>query len=189
MTHDLDRTALLVIDVQRGLDDPAHGPRNNPHCEANIEALLAAWREAERPVVFVRHDSIEPESTLRPGQPGNDFKPVVSGEPDLLVTKHTNSAFLGTPDLHGWLQERRLTGVVIVGVQTNYCCEATARMAGDLGYDTLFVLDATYTFDLAAHDGGTIPADELARVTASNLQGEVADVVRTVDLLDARRPR
>ena len=68
-------------------------------------------------------------------------------------------------------------------VQTNYCCEATARMAADLGYDTLFVLDATYTFDLSAHGGGVISAEDLARVTASNLQDEFADVVMTADLV------
>jgi nicotinamidase-related amidase len=184
MPRDLAGTALLVIDLQRGLDDPAHGPRNNPECEANIEKILAAWREAGRPVVFVRHDSIEPDSPLRPGQPGNDFKPAVSGEPDLLVAKHTSSAFLGEPDLDAWLQERGISGVAIVGVQTNYCCEATARTAGDLGYDTLFVLDATYTFDLPAHGGGILAAQELARVTASNLQDEFADVVMTADLLE-----
>ena len=183
MPRDLDRTALLVIDVQAGLDDPALPPRNNPRCEANIAALLAAWRAAGRPVVFVRHDSTRPDSPLRPGQPGNDFKPVLCGQPDLLVAKQTSSAFLGKPDLDAWLRQRELTGVAIVGIQTNCCCEATARMAGDLGYDTLFVLDATHTFDLPAHGGGTLAADELARVTASNLRDEVADVVVTADLL------
>ncbi len=183
MPRDLERTALLVIDLQRGLDDPRHGPRDNPDCESNIAALLAAWRAAGRTVIFVRHDSTRPDSPLRPGQPGNDFKAAVTGEPDLLVTKHTNSAFLGEPDLHAWLQERGVTGVAIAGAQTNYCCEATARTAGDLGYETLFVLDATYTFDLPAHGGGTIAASELARVTASNLRDESADIVMTAELI------
>lgn len=183
MRHDFDRMALLVIDVQAGLDDPSHGARNNPDCEANIAALLAAWRSRGRPVVFVRHDSVRPDSTLRPGRPGNAFKDVVSGEPDLLVVKHVNSAFFGEPDLHAWLQERGITGVATTGIQTNYCVEATARTASDLGYDTIFVLDATHTFDLPAHGGGVISADELARVTATNLQGEFADVLLTADLL------
>ena len=183
MNQNLERTALVVIDVQKGLESPGLGQRNNPACEANIAALLERWRQAERPVVFVRHDSVEPDSPLRPGQPGNDFKPVVFGEPDLLVTKHTNSAFLGEPDLDAWLHEQGVTGVAIVGIQTNYCCEATARAAGDLGYETLFVLDATHTFDLPAYGGGVLSADELARVTASNLQGEVAEIVMTAELL------
>lgn len=183
MDHDLNATALLVIDVQAGFDDSMWGPRNNPSCEDNVAVLIAAWRAADRPVVFVRHDSVTPGSPLLPGQPGNDRKPFIDGKPDLLVTKNVNSAFFGDPDLHGWLQDRGMTGVAITGIQTNYCCETTARMAGNLGYDTLFVLDATHTFDLPAHGGGTIIADELARVTATNLQGEFADVVMTADLL------
>lgn len=184
MPRDLESTALIVVDVQTGFDDPVWGRRNNPACEQNISALIDRWREANAPIVFVRHDSVLPESPLRPGQPGNDLRPEVSGEPDLLVTKSVNSAFLGEPDLDAWLRGRGITGVAVVGVQTNYCCETTARMAGNLGYATLFVLDATHTFDLPAYGGGTISAEELTRVTASNLHGEFAEVVNTADLLN-----
>ena len=77
---ELDRTALVVVDVQLAFEDAAYwGPRNNPDCEANVAALLAAWREARRPVVFVRHDSDEPGSPLRPGDPGNAFRPELAG--------------------------------------------------------------------------------------------------------------
>jgi hypothetical protein len=48
--------------------------------------------------VFVRHDSVEERSPLRPGEPGNARRPELTGEPDLLVTKHVNSAFHGDPD-------------------------------------------------------------------------------------------
>lgn len=181
--HDPDQTALVVVDVQSGFDEPVWGPRNNGDCERNISLLIEAWRTAGRPIVFVRHDSVLRDSPLRPDRPGNALKGCVAGIPDLLVTKNVNSAFLGKPDLDVWLRERNVTGVAIAGIQTNYCCETTARMAGNLGYDTIFVLDATHTFDLAAYGGGTIKADELARVTASNLQGEFADVVSTADLI------
>lgn len=177
-------TALLVIDVQRGLDDAAYwGPRNNPGCEQNIGRLLAAWRERGEPVVFVRHDSVVPDSPLAPGQPGNDLKAVVDGEPDLLVTKSVNSAFLGQPDLDAWLRERGVDSLAICGAQTNMCCETTARMAGNLGYRTLFVLDATQTVDRRDLAGETISADELARVTAANLEDEFATVVTTQELV------
>jgi nicotinamidase-related amidase len=180
---ELANTALLVIDVQAGFADPVWGQRNNPDCERNIARLLGAWRTADRPIVFVRHDSVLPDSPLRPGQPGNALQPILTGDPDLLVTKHVNSAFYGEPDLHGWLQERSITSVAIVGIQTNYCAETTARMAGNLGYETFFVLDATHTFDVVAQDGGVISADELTRVTAANLHDEFAQVVATEDLL------
>ena len=175
----LDQHALVVVDVQQGFDDPAWGHRNNPACEGNIERLLTTWRRAGRPVVFVRHDSTTSGSPLRPGQPGNDLRPVLTGEPDLLVTKSVNSAFHGAPDLDAWLRGQGIPGVVICGVTTNPCCETTARVAGNLGYDTVFVLDATHTFDRMGPDGGTVDADTLARVTATNLHGEFADVVIT----------
>ena len=77
--------ALVVVDVQRGMEDPFWGPRNNPACESNVAALIDDWRRRGEPLVFVRHDSREPGSPLAPGQPGNAFKDVVAGEPDLLV--------------------------------------------------------------------------------------------------------
>ncbi len=181
---DLDRLALLVVDVQCGFDDAEYwGPRNNPECEDNIAALLAAWRDLSRPVVFVRHDSTEVSSPLRPGQPGNDFKPTVIGDPDLLVTKHVNSCFHGQPDLDGWLRERQLDGFVLSGITTNHCCETTARVGGNLGHQVLLALDATHTFDRPAPDGSVVTADELTRVTATNLHGEFATVVSTAQLL------
>jgi len=184
---DLDRLALLVVDVQCGFDDAEYwGPRNNPECEDNIAALLAAWRDRSRPVAFVRHDSTEASSPLRPGQSGNDFKPIMIGDPDLLVTKHVNSCFHGQPDLDGWLRERQLDGFVLSGITTNHCCETTARVGANLGHQVLLALDATYTFDRPAPDGSVVTADELTRVTATNLHGEFATVVSTAQLLAPR---
>jgi hypothetical protein len=107
-----DQSALIVIDVQRGLDDPSWGPRDNPECEANIGKLLAAWRAREWPVVFVRHDSRQPGSPLAPDQPGNAFKPIVTGQPDLLVVKSVNSAFYGEPSLESWLRTHGLKRIL-----------------------------------------------------------------------------
>ena len=181
---DLDRMALVVVDVQQGFDDAGYwGPRNNAACESNIATLLAEWREHARPVVFVRHDSREAASPLRPGQPGNAFKAVVTGEPDLLVTKDVNSCFHGSPDLDGWLRSQELDGLVLVGITTNHCCETTARVGGNLGHRVLLALDATHTFDRRAPDGTTMTADDLTRATATNLHGEFATVVSTRQLL------
>jgi nicotinamidase-related amidase len=175
--------ALLVVDVQRGFDEPRWGRRDNPACEDNIAALVDAWRQHGRAVVFVRHDSVDPSSPLRPGQPGNDLKPFLRGEPDLLVTKSVNSCFHGEPDLQAWLAGRGARGLVICGITTNHCCETTARLGGNLGYDVLFALDATHTFDRTGPDGRLVPAETLAQVTATNLHGEFATVVSTGDLL------
>jgi len=183
---DLDNTALLVVDVQRAFDDAGYfppAPRNNPGCEANIAALIDAWRAAGRPLVYVRHDSEEPGSPLAPGTPGNAFKELVRGEPDLLVTKRVNSAFYGDPDLHAWLRERGIGSIALCGITTNHCVETTARMGANLGYDVLFALDATHTFDRTGPDGGVLRADELARATATSLHDEFATVVRAAELV------
>ncbi len=184
-TPDLDDLALVVVDVQRAFDDTDYwGTRNNPSCESNIAALLAEWRAHQRPVVFVRHDSTDPASPLRPGQSGNAFKDVVTGQPDLLVTKSVNSCFHGTPDLHGWLDDQGVDGFALAGITTNHCCETTARLGGNLGHRVLLALDATHTFDRRGPDGTRIDAEQLARITATNLHGEFATIVNTHQLLE-----
>jgi nicotinamidase-related amidase len=179
-----ETTALLVVDVQQAFDDAEYwGRRNNPACEANVAALVAEWRARERPVVFVRHDSDEDVSPLRPDEPGNAFKPELTGEPDLLVTKRVNSAFYGEPDLDGWLRGRGIASFAVCGITTNHCVETTARMGANLGYDVLFVLDACATFDRAGPDGTVMTADELTRATATSLHDEFATVVSTRDVI------
>ncbi len=184
---DRTATALVVVDVQRAFDDHGYwsptGHRDNPRCEANVAALIGAWRADGGPIVFVRHDSDEEGSPLAPGSPGNEFKDVVTGEADLLVSKQVNSAFYGTPDLAAWLRERGLGAIALCGIQTNHCVETTARMGGNLGYDVSFVLDACHTFDREGPDGTLMTAEELARATATSLHGEFATVVSTADVV------
>ena len=172
---DLTNTALVVVDVQQAFDDADYwGRRNNPDCEANVAALIAAWRDAG------------PADRLRPPRvrdPRLAFKDVVTGEPDLLVTKETNSAFYGTPDLDGWLRERGIGTIALCGITTDHCVETTARMGANLGYDVLFALDATHTFDRTGPDGTVMTGDELARATATSLHEEFATIVRTEQLV------
>lgn len=178
------RTALIVVDVQRGFDDTSWwGPRNNPACESNIAALIARWRRDGRPLVFVQHDSLDPESPLHPSQPGNAMKAMITGLPDVLIRKSVNSSFHGAPDLDRWLRGEHITRFAICGITTNHCCETTARVGGNLGYDVAFVLDATHTFDRIGPDGVTVDADLLARITATNVHDEFATVVTTADLV------
>ncbi|WP_298991236.1 cysteine hydrolase family protein [uncultured Pseudokineococcus sp.] len=179
---DLDRTALVVVDVQRGFEDPSWGAPGPEHL-GHVLALLDAWRAAGRPVVLVRHDSTTPGSPLAPGQPGNDLVDGVDGPHDLLVVKSVNSAFHGEPDLDAWLRAEAVDGLVVCGTTTNHCCETTARVGGNLGHRVLFALDATSTFARTGPDGTVLTAEELMRATATNLHGEFATVVSTAQLL------
>ncbi|PPK64250.1 cysteine hydrolase family protein [Actinokineospora auranticolor] len=177
-------TALILIDVQQGFDDPVFGPRNNPAAETNIKTLLDAWAAAGQPLVLVRHDSLVEGSPLHPGTPGSRFKPVLDdAHPDLLFTKTVHSSFHGSVDLHGWLTTRGIERIVLAGIQTNFCVETTARVGGNLGFDVHVALDATYTFNL-----GDLTADELSKATATNLQGggfaTVSTTAEVLTLLD-----
>ncbi|HYG85890.1 MAG TPA: cysteine hydrolase family protein [Azospirillum sp.] len=181
-------TTLIIIDMQKAIDDPhwaIHGPRNNPQAEANIATLLEAWRRTGRPVVHVRHDSEEPHSTYRPGSLGHAFKPEVQPQPgEVVVGKSTNSAFIGT-GLDHWLTERGCTVLVITGVITNNSVEATARMAGNLGFDTRVVADACFTFAKRDRTGRLWTTEQVHELSLANLDGEYAAIVETRDVLVA----
>ena len=183
MTEWSEATALIVVDVQKAFDDESWGPRNNPAAEENITALIDAWRAQTWPIVFVRHSSRDPASPLREGLEGHGFKDAVQGTPDLLITKSSHSAFYGEPDLHVWLRDQGIGSIAICGIQTNVCCETTARMGSDLGYDVLFITDATYTFDLVPHNGPAIRAWELARATSLLISAEFGSSIHTEELL------
>jgi nicotinamidase-related amidase len=175
--------ALLIIDVQKAIDHPSWGRRNNPQAEEHINRLLSAWRRTGRPVIHVRHVSREPGSTYRPGQEGCEFKPEVQPlDGERIVTKHTNSAFIGT-ELDVLLRQARIFSVVICGVITNNSVEATARVAGNLGYETYVVSDATATFDKVDFSGGLRSAEDVHALSLANLQGEYATVVSTAEVL------
>ena len=175
--------ALLIVDLQRAIDDPSWGVRNNPGAEANIAALLAAWRAAGRPVFHVKHNSTEPRSTYRPGQPGNDFKPAAAPrQGEAVIEKQTNAAFIGT-DLEARLRRAGISTLVIAGVITNNSVEATVRLAGNLGFDTFVVSDATATVGMTDLRGRTWSADDVHWLALSNMDGEYARVVSTARLL------
>jgi len=176
--------ALVIVDVQRAIDHPSWGHRNNPQAEENISRLLSAWRRTGRPIFHVRHLSPEPGSTYRPDQDGCEFKPEVQPlEGERILTKHTNSAFIGT-ELDVLLRQARIFTLVICGVITNNSVEATARMAGNLGYETYVVSDATATFDKVDFSGQLRSAEEVHALSLANLQGEYASVLSTTEVLE-----
>jgi nicotinamidase-related amidase len=138
---------LIVIDMQQGMSMPAAGPRNNPSAERNIAALLAAWRKAAATLVHVRHISRTVGSPFWPGQPGVEFQAMLAPlASEHVVEKNVPDALVNT-GLERWLRVRGITKLVIVGVSANNSVEATARTAGNLGFETQVVADATFAFD------------------------------------------
>ena len=177
-------TALLLIDVQRGVEVLEYwggptGRRNNPDAEANMLALLDDWRAAGRFVGFTRHDSREPDSPLKFSLPTGDQKPgFETRDGELVVAKDVNSGFIGT-SLELDLRRAHISRLVIVGFFTNMCVETTTRMAGNLGFDTYLVHDACATTNRVGLDGTDHDPDSVHAMSVSNLHGEFCTAIDT----------
>ena len=179
----MGKTALLLVDVQQGLDEQRWGERNNPQAEENIARLLKRWREQVHPVIHVKHNSLEANSPLRPEARGNAFKPEAAPLPaEPIFEKTVNSGFIGT-NLESYLREQGITDLVIVGLTTDHCVSTTTRMAGNLGFDISLVSDATATFDRTGTDGNYYSAETMHQVNLASLHGEFCQVVTTNQLL------
>lgn len=164
--------------------DPARPPRNNPQAEANAARLLAAWRASGRPVIHVRHLSLNPASGFHPGQPGAAFQEAfVPGAGEHVVDKHVTDAFAGS-GLERYLRLRSIDALVFAGVATNYSVEATVRSAGCLGFGAVVVSDACFTFDRADLDGAMRDAADIHLASLSNLHEEYATIRTTDQVLD-----
>lgn len=181
--------ALLIVDVQVGLDHPKYGQRNNPNAEQRIEELLAAWRAEGLPVIHTQHLSLNPGSPLGADQPGHVIKREampIAGEP--VFQKNVNSAFIGT-ELEDHLRSRGISSLVIAGITTDHCVSTTARAAANLGFAVTVVADACATFDRRGPDGLDYSADLMHGVELASLNGEFATVRNTRDVIvDLRRP-
>lgn len=169
-------TALIIVDVQKFFDHPRWGNRNNLQAEENIAVLIKKWRESKRPIYHIQHV----EGEFKPAHEFKDFIQPLSGEK--IIQKSVNSSFIGT-DLESSLRDRNIETLVIVGLTTNHCVETTTRMAGNLGFDTYLVNDATATFDRVGPDGTVYSADVIHNMTMVNLNEEFATIVSTEQLV------
>ncbi len=181
------RTALLVVDVQKGFftHDERSGPRSNPDGIANIARLIGAFRAARVPVIHVRHNSLEPNSPFRPELPGNavmDEAREVVGE--RVISKSVNSAFIGT-DLERHLRSAGIVSLVVCGATANHCVETTVRMADNLGFDVTLVGDAVWAYGQTGPDGVRHSAVDVHAMTLANIAGEFGRVTTTPDFIAA----
>lgn len=176
-------TALLIIDMQEGMNQPKLGRRNNPNAELQMQSLLGAWRQAGRPVVHVRHMSRTPDSVFWPGQPGCEFQHALTPlKHEHVVEKNVPDAFAAT-GLERWLHARAIKQLVVVGVITNNSVESTARSAGNLGFDVIVAADACYTFDQTDLSGRLWAAEDVHALSLSNLAMDYARVLETAEIL------
>ncbi len=182
-----DNPALILIDIKKGFDDINYwgGDRNNPEAEQNAGKLLAFWRKMRLPVFHAKHCSSNPNSRLAEGQPGNEFQDVVAPiDGEVIIKKNVNSAFIGT-DLKEQLDSALITKLVIVGLTTDHCVSTSVRMAGNFGYDTYVVDDATATFCKSGINGQFFSAGIIHETALASLNDEFATVIKTETLLEA----
>ncbi|KAA8922162.1 cysteine hydrolase family protein [Thermoplasma sp.] len=176
------QSALIIIDVQKAWDDPALGHRNNTDAEEKIASLINQFREHDLRIVHVRHFSYDVTSPFRPGLKTFEFKDqALPTDGEMIITKRVNSAFIGT-DLDVVLRRSGISRLFIVGLTTDHCVSTTARMAGNMGYETYLIEDGCATFDRIDPNGNAIPAEVVHRVNLASIDGEFAKVIESSDL-------
>ena len=178
--------ALLLIDIQKGFDDENYwgGNRNNIKMEQKSQQILVKWRELNLPIFHIKHSSRNPNSKLHKSNIGFEFKDEVkpiNDEP--IITKDVNSAFIGT-DLKERLDGLKINNLVIIGMTTNHCVSTTARMAGNFGYKTIVISDATATFDRIGINGEKYSSEIIHLTTLANLKDEFAEIINTEQLIE-----
>jgi nicotinamidase-related amidase len=181
----MNNAALLVIDVQKGMDDPSRSARNNPDAEQHIARLLDAWRESGKFLAHIQHDSLNPNSVFVNGKPGFPIKDLVaplSGEP--WIVKNHHSAFVGT-DLEEQLRDAGIETVIVTGLVANHCVESTARMANNLGFTVFLPRDATASWDDVSYDGSHFDAETIYQITLMNLHTEFATITTVDEVIQA----
>jgi nicotinamidase-related amidase len=178
------KSALALVDIQRGFTDSYWGARNNQGAEGQMAVLLSAWRDRGWPIFHVKHNSRNPSSPLHASREGNGFQDWIAPRVgEKIIEKDVNSAFIGT-ELEAELRRRAVTRVVLVGLTTPHCISTTARMAGNLGFDTYVVSDATAAFEWSSHLGTRLKPEEMHFHALGALHGEFATVVTTASIID-----
>ena len=177
--------ALLVIDIQNDYFPGGGHPLVEPEAAADSAArVLESFRSSGDPVIHLKHVWDEPEATyMRPGTDGGEIHPSVApadGEP--VIEKDAPNGFLGT-DLEDRLRSAGVDELVVTGMETCMCVDATVRAATDLGFEPTVVHDACATSDLefagTKIDGATSHAAFMAA-----LAGGYAEVLSADELMD-----
>ncbi|MEE9431872.1 MAG: cysteine hydrolase family protein [Melioribacteraceae bacterium] len=178
--------ALILIDMQTAFDDEEYwgGNRNNKDAEKKSQQILFKWRELKLPIFHIKHSSQNPNSKLHKSNIGFEIKDEVKPiHGETVITKKVNSAFIGT-DLEARLNKLGITTLVIIGFITNHCVSTTARMAGNFGYETIVISDATATFDRIGINGEKYSSEIIHLTSLANLKEEFAEIIDTEQLIN-----
>ncbi len=146
----MKQTALLVVDMQTGLIE-GH-PYNEQNVINNIKTLLLKCREKQIEVIYVRHDD-GVDSDLAYGSDAWEIcKEIAPRANEKIFNKSYNSAFRGT-GLREYLDNKKIDTLILVGMQTEYCIDATCKVAFEYGYHVIIPENTITTFDNALLSG------------------------------------
>ncbi len=161
---DKQKTALVIIDLQKGIVGIPTAPHASGSVVANATKLAQAFRKNTMPVVLVRvtpsadgKDALKPISDAPPmstSRPPDwaEIVPELGPEPgDIVITKRQWGAFHGT-ELDLQLRRRGIDTIVLCGISTNFGVESTARFAFEYGYQQIFVEDASAARSAEEHE-------------------------------------
>jgi nicotinamidase-related amidase len=178
------KTALLLVDIQREYFAGGAMPLEGA-LDAALQArnLLVHFRCDHRPAIFVQHVSLSAQATsFVPGSPGVCLYSTIQPLPgEAVIHKHHPNSFRDT-DLLDLLHQGEAARLVICGMMTHMCVDATVRAAADFGFECLVAADACATQDLV-FDGTVVPAAMVQRAFLAALNGTYATVMRTEDIL------
>ncbi|SEG42789.1 Nicotinamidase-related amidase [Thermomonospora echinospora] len=188
------RRAVIVIDVQESFRrQPIWEATSNPAVVRQVRRLVEHARGEGDLVVWVLHAEAGSGTVFDPALGFVRLMDgLAAGEGEPVLTKTAHNAFT-TTNLQQILTARGVREVVVCGIRTEQCCETTARLASDLGFEVTFVTDATATTPIAHRDapGGrtvaeiladprTLGTDEIITRTEYALAGRFA-TIRTVE--------
>ncbi len=178
---------LLCIDIQLGFLEEEYwgGNRNNKSAENICADIIKKWRDMDLEIIHIRHSSTNPQSKLHHSHQGFAFNPLVTPKDDeMIITKSVNSAFIGT-NLKKIVDNKGSNTLVIVGLTTDHCVSTTTRMAGNYGYDTYLISDATATFDKVGVNNEHYSSHIMHATALASLNGEFATIMTSKNLLKA----
>jgi nicotinamidase-related amidase len=179
------KTALLVIDVQMALahEDASGAERSCPEAEDNIASLLEKFRTSGDTIIHIHHHGTDSDDPFHPDAPGSAVQPVAAPAPgEAVVIKTGSSGFVGTR-LQTILQEAGIKRVILCGATGNHCVESTTRSAADLGLQPVYAADAVWAYGTTGPDGMSHKANVIHSVSMATLEGEIAEVKSTKDIL------
>ena len=142
----MNDAALLIIDAQVNMFAEGSSVFEGEKILNTLSRLLAQARTAHLPIIYVQNNGIEGDPDM-PGTPGWQVHPLVTPEKgDVIIQKHTPDSFHET-NLQSELESRHIHNLIVAGMQTDYCINATCRRAFELGYEVILVQDAHSTYD------------------------------------------